>query len=289
MDLGKIPALVVGLIISILIVSAVAIPIINESADTVKTAGINTSNRYVVVDAEDTFKIESTGTTGSFIINGETQNVTYFRLLCDTISIYLNPNTSEIMYPGMTGVVSFSTTAGNYINFENGNWTLHTSTLDVTKPYTWLLHSSDTGDYGLYAATSSTSIMVDNDAKIYASQIQSTNEGAVARPAYIVSGTINDGFSGVYFSYSNGASQTYNLTASAKLNGEKGVVSSDLNNLTVDFNGTSVPAIVVYAPLTYHYVSDMDNSIRTIISIIPVLLIVSLLMAIVGTVFVRTQ
>lgn len=266
--------------VAVILVCLVAIPLINDSTDSIRTVGMNSSDRYVVVDGEDTFRIESTGTIGTFIINGETQTVNYFRLLAETISIYLSPSSSEIAYPGMTGTVSFSTTAGNYIQFENGNWTLHTNTLDVTQPYNWILHSSETGNYGLYATTSSTAIMVDNDSKIYASQIQSVSGSTVTRPFMITSGTINDGFTGKYFSYVSGTSQTYNLTTVAKLNGEKGEISSELNSLTTEYNDTTFSPILLYVPLEYHYLSDMDSTTRTILSMIPILLVAAVIVGI---------
>lgn len=274
---------IIAATVAVILICLVAIPLISDSTEQIKTVGTNSSNRYVVVDAEDSFRIESTGTPGTFLINGESKTVDYFRILAETISIYLNPTSTEIAYPGMTGITSFSTTAGNYINFENGNWTLHTATLDVTQPYSWILHTSETGNYGMYAPSSSTSVMVDNDAKIYASQIQSVSDGTVTRPFMIVSGTIDDGFVGKYFSYNSNTSQSYNLTTVAKLNGEKGEVSSDLNSLTTEFNGTTFQPILFYVPLEYHYISEMDSATRTILTMIPVLLVASVILGIAYT------
>lgn len=300
MDLGKIPALVVGLIISILIVSAVAIPIIEDSTKYVNSVENNTVQKYSMIESTGTHTI-SYVSPGVFNIDGEEKTITtddnkifYPFFVSDTIGILPRPTGAFIFGSGLESSPITMDQTTDVLSFSNGTWTLnYHGTNTYTGSYSWLIIPDDKGDYGMFRFSTS-SIHIDNSADfIVLNENSSYAESATTNyGATILRGSVNTGLTGKVWATMNGVKTdiTDDVTIKINLNGDKGEISSHLASITQKWGDSAEKALVtVIAPITYHVISENDNSIISLIHILPVLLIVSLLMAIVGTVFVRTQ
>lgn len=289
MEIGKIPALVVGLVVAILIITVVAIPIIDDIKGTVSTPNDNEGMRYSVAKFDDDLRIEYVS-SGNFLVNGQTIAITgdeYGRAYCimsDTMIIICSQNSGTINYPGCDAATKSFKSAGDYIEWSNGTWTLSIQGATTTGPYSWLLYPDDDGIYGFWRSYN-TGIYLDHNATIYYSSNVATiadDSTTVTAPAII--GKISaDGSTYKAFAYTTTAQDLTADTSVALTIKESGDLADNIRGVAVTYGGTTTYATNFIAPLEYHTLDSNQSTIRSIIDVIPILLIVSLLIAIIGS------
>lgn len=286
MDLGKIPTLVVGLIVAILIVTVVAIPIIDSTQDGLLVEQTNTSQRYSAIDTTDkvTISYESAGT--GFLIDG----VAIGDIITnDSTSVLIIISSSLILRSGFSsGSVNSAMLYSPELNtenkqlafptnskivFENGTWEVTIAgELTATGSYDFLMIPSKTGTMGYFDKTPN--IKVNSDSKMY---IVNTISGF-----NLTYGSIGSGFEQAFSYDSTGAATPIQISPVYTDN-------DDLTYTITDVKGLSNSWGSLIAPLTYKVLPSDNSAVYTVIDIIPILLIVSLLIAIVGTVLIRIQ
>lgn len=271
MKLENIPGMVVGIIVAILIISVVAIPIIDSMPATNYEYADNEqiSNR-LAYEENPTIEIEVLdASTRSFKINSTT--ITY-------------PATFTIMSPDFgIGVASSSTTSflfteqqkvtlatGDKISVTNGAWTFTpTSGSTQSGQIDWILYPDENGDWARYNATNA---KVSADTTFFV-------VGGTGSIYGVSEGTATGEFTQLFVNPS-GSTMTVNINKTPIEGGLSYNVDTS-GSITVSNNSnTSTVSGTVFAPIKYKV--EANSTIMTIIDIIPILLVVSVLMGVVA-------
>ena len=270
---------ITGAIIILVLMMAVAIPLIDDMADVAgdneeQNTGVTNSNRMTKVSKyNSTFAYDG---SGGVTINGAASTSGGFKLVGDTVSVYL-PNDSiylQVVYDvsgTATSKIYNSTTAAT-LTFSESTWTLAESDTVATGTITWAYVPDSAGAYYI----GSTPRYIDSDAEI-------TVVGAAsAIGAGVVSGTIDDGLDVLYSAGSTTiSSATVDYTATDYSNNVAKIVYTMSSSSTVDRN------TFVISPVTYQTGPEPETIVPALISLTPVLLLVGLIIGIVGTVIYR--
>lgn len=281
--------------VAVILICLVAIPLIDDAQNNVYITENNTAQRYLLQEETGTdYRIDCSG-NGIYTLNGAELNPPLdvskdFFILSMTDTLVLQIITSSsimqiIAYsPNIDDAASVTIkNAGEYIDYSNNTWTVHTTTKDYTGTYEWMFLTDDNGKYGFFRLNYET--YIDNDATIYGFRESSRyNEGGVGNYAMTIThGSINSGMTGISWIYYNDvySDVTDKNVIDIVLNGEKGEVSSSINKITETFEG-SAPALVgsFIAPVEYHYLKSGGSTVLSLINIIPILLIAALLIGI---------
>lgn len=298
MELSKIPTLVVGLIVAILIVTVVAIPIIDDSTQYIQSTAQNAEGRYMMTSTTEPTTI--TMVDGVYTVNGEEIDdgpLNYqIKVFSSEFMIAFNSDGAfaNLYSPSIPGVmyniskIEFDPVEGK------ATATISTgSTLEYSIDSLFYLHPK--GEYGYFQAIPSDyPIHVTNGATWYLLVTAFTQEGGkTAWASYKYTGTTKevymDGFGKASSDESSYSLGTVGVSVQTEAADSKHFDITGVSDVT--FSTATMPANIckIIAPIEYMEISKTDGSIISIINIIPILLIVALLTAIVGTVFVRTQ
>ncbi len=273
MKLENIPGMVVGIIVAILIISVVAIPIIDSmpsySYDYADNEQISDRLAY---ETDPTIEIEVLdASTRSLKVDSTT--ITYassFTIMSADFAIGAATSSTSLFF--FTEQSNTTLATGDKISVTNGAWTFTpTSGSTQSGQIDWILYPSENGDWAKY---NNINAKVSADTTIYVA-------GGAAGTTGVAEGTANDGFTQL-FVYPSGSTMTvtlnktpiegglsYNVDA---IGGISSVNGSNSNTGTV--NG------VIFAPIKYKI--EADDATSTIIDIIPILLVVSVLMGVVA-------
>lgn len=287
MDLGKIPTLVVGLVVAILIVTVVAIPIIDDASKTIVTEMNNPTGVYsMAVSSSDEVIIEP-GTNGSLIINGVEQNQTYLSGLEKiwgqniALRISVDDSNNTLLQPTVTvsGTVTSVKYAQGVITITSSNG----STTSINSSF--FLYPDINGDYGGYETNRDT---------VNEIHINKTSKAWIGAAGlnYMLYDITGGSKSVVGTPTINNTNPTTTLDAQF-VESDDGLTYQVVKGATISYTNTETSEVtnnnwlILYCPMSYLEISETDGAIRTIINIIPLILIVSMLIAVVGTVFVK--
>lgn len=290
MDLKTIPLTAIGVAIAVLIVSVVAVPILSDSQTMITSQANNTNERYMSIFSNEKV-ILSESEDGAPLINGipisdfAPSLLSYYLVISDKLIARCITNSGILSSWSYSGIASDgtvfnllqSTTVQPIIcTFENGTYNFTKGSTNYTGTYSNLLVPSKTGTYGAYYPSSSMPLYANDDTTIYVVK-------AASSESYVSSGTIDD-IKTSFHIVDNAAGDQIQIGLTSTVVDSNGM---DIYKIT----GLEIPAgyTYIFAPISYTIISDGDNSVRTIIGIIPVLLIVSLIIGIVSTVVVRIK
>lgn len=287
MELSKIPTLVVGLIVAILIVTVVAIPIIDDASKSIYSEFNNPEGLYSISNTADGPVTITTDGTSLYINDiAQTKAISYgsCKMWGLDFCVYVNTDSGSMALSGTYNGTTYNVTKS--VKYESGVITVTTGLgNELTFESPFFIYPDDNGDYVEYTVGSSPNVHINNDATIYFGYCGPTyalvkaDKNGVEQIGSVIGQT---GFDKVTVNFNKIASEdgmSYQLAS--------------IPTMTFTNSGTSESSdknwIVMYAPLKYNAVSEMDGAIKSIIDIIPVILIVSMLIAIVATVFVKNQ
>lgn len=285
MELNKIPTLVVGLVVAILIVTVVAIPIFDDASKSIYSEYNNPEGTYSI-STTNSGPVEITGDGTNIYVNGVKQikSVKYgsYKIWGQDFCVYINTDSGSNVFDGTyNGGLHKPVTSMKY---ENGVITLISgvSGAEVKLNSSFFIYPDDNGDYAQYSNT--TDVHINNDAIVY------IGSNGPNYTLFKMTSSGNEQIGGVINATTG---------STAKLNAS--IVPSD-DGLSYQFASTpsltytnsegetsSGNWVSIYCPIKYNAVSEMDGAIRTIIDVLPVILIVSMLVAIVATVFVKIR
>ena len=101
-------------------------------------------------------------------------------------------------------------------------------------------------------------------------------------PAVIWSGSI-DGGDNTKIAWDRTNNQTLDVSSSTDVyikHSEKGEISTKMSGVTVEYGDNSASISTIIIPIEYHVITENDSTIRTILQLVPVMLIVSLVLGI---------
>lgn len=268
---------VVAAIVCVVIVVTVAIPIISDVSSDIRAVDHNNVTRFLMVDdGGDVDLVIEKVESGVYTLNGEliedTPNYwcivtdkTFFR--CDSI------------YKTMLIEGSNKTPAnGATLAFNDGIWTYTNGDTVLTGKYNWLLYPDPNGDYAYFY---NTDVWVDRDATVYSYREYQTSTEGEQCPIIYTSGSINDGFTTNAY-YSNTA-----VDATVEFISTETSDYANLGNLQVTY-GSNTPTELgpIIAPWVYHVDNGISDGMKSIVNIIPLLMIVGIITAVVAA-FIR--
>lgn len=287
MELSKIPTLVVGLIVAILIVTVVAVPIIDDASKTIVTEMNNPTGIYSMAASSsgDEVTIEP-GTNGSLIINGVEQNQPnqsgIEKIWGQDLAIRIttdNSNKTQFQ-PTVTGIGTITS-----IRYASGVISLTGSTGNTTIDSPFFLYPDVNGTYGEYDTRNSImgEIFINKTSKAWIGSAGlnymlydiSGGNASVVGTQIMNSVTVNTTITAQFLESDDGLS--YQVAKNPTINYTNPETSETVNNNW----------LMLYCPISYLSISETDGAIRTIIDIMPLVLIVSMLIAVVGTIFVK--
>lgn len=307
MDLGKIPLLAVGVAIAIVIVSVVAIPIFDSmSYDVKKVSQTNPTGYYEMMDQDDDVSVSFNNLSNKITINGQEITADGYGVvvLSDQAIIGIIPQASSYWQ-------YVTTTFANRIDISSSSTTTYQCTLEAsggtmtckitktdtggttvrdeaTLEYTYLFiptTSTDSSDiYCQYGNMTSTTARVNAGTDIFLYKM-----GGVFSDTYQLTKIKAGSTTATMNKYSltnSGSTQTPvtgPTEASLTLSWSEidDTDSYKLVSSVIDESQTAVTSALV--PKDYFIIEE--NSISTIIDVIPILLIVVLLMGIVAAAF----
>lgn len=283
MNVKDIVIMVSSIIVAILVISAVMVPIVSTAIDDQYVVYNNANGQYssIVGDSlEISYTFDSENRTYEYIANGENvtlrvgQDVVFITDTClFKMGVVNNPSNYIVYYDGSSHIIqniksltvsaSDGTSSLNWVTSSNANGSAE---LD----YSWGFYATSVGDHR--AIFGSETIYYHDIEDIYGSYWHS-------------SGTAFVTFNGENAKYNgNLATVQYN---SSPVNGVIDVYSTTLNEfsstgIVVSYHGVDSGAVVTIVP--DKVVGDKANysdTISTLLSILPILAVVSLLGAIV--------
>lgn len=275
MDIGKIPAMVVGMIIAIIIVTVVAIPILDSLPATNYSYAENEQYSNRLIFAEDpTVEIEIIdASTREVKINDTT--ITYagsFTLVSSGFGIgAASSNTNLFLF---TPESNTTLATGDKISITNGAWTFTpTSGSTQSGQIDWILYPDENGTWAKFANLNA---KVSADSTIYV-------VGGAAGVSGCAKGSVNGDFTTEWI-YPAGSTMTVTLNKTPIEGGLSYNVDcvGGISNVNGSSSATGTANGYIYAPIKYKI--EAQDSISTIIGIIPLLLVVSILMGAVAMV-----
>lgn len=289
MELNKIPILVVGLVVAILIVTVVAIPIIEDSSKEVRSTVQNTAQKYYATSSGDlsedlTITLES---VSNYKINGESYDLSLNNvvIITDTGDIWVIYANNYNLYQKSDNYAQRSLGIGGSTTFyTDGTYKATTSAgVEYTGTFSNVIYPSNDGDLGYFI--NSTAYANDASDVIFFS-ITNASYGAMFAIKYKATG---EEVEKIVSPFSNGAEVTLTNAAISYNSTDETIADNAINGLTYKVGDTSYTLRAFIAPLEYKTITNNDSAVISIINIIPIVLIVSMLVSIVGMIFVRSN
>lgn len=283
MELSKIPTLVVGLIVAILIVTVVAIPIISDSTQYVQSTAQNADARYMLSSSSDE-AITLEFANNSYKINGiEYENVDNYQIKAFSNAFFLtfNANGSSATINDGTHYSIYNVTKLEYDPSSSTATAYHGGSSTAYTDVEQLFYLHPRGDYAYFA--SAENIHISNDSEWFAliSAYSADNGTAWGIDKYVgkTKSTYMPGF--VIPSSGTGSAATLSYTLTFDQVDSKHFDITGATDVTA--NSLTFSGIKYAVPVDYLEISTTDNATISIINIIPLLLIVSMIIAIVST------
>lgn len=275
-------ALVVTLTLSVILVGSLMVPVIDEATTanfTVEESNTLGAYRVDTANVPITF---ATATEG-YTLNGELIEADYsvtnqMLIISDKFIVATSAlNASRTIYVTYSGA-SFATTSS--ITCENGH--LKFNDLDVDVGYSWIAYPSNTGSY-MFAGNLA-NVNVDKDKDVYIAYMGPTYNSGTSLSSMITGrGTVGALVPNCY------TGSTYTATpGNVSLNYEPGTPinlnTSYSMSVKLDETEYSATAANVFVPISYHVIKEDSNNVVSLLTVIPVIVILSLVIAAVAAI-----
>lgn len=270
MDISRMTTAIVAIVVMVIVVVTVAVPIIS-SLDSATGENTGETARYDV-GGSHTIAVGSDGVT----IDGDTianPSATTYIVIADTLNVSMS-TAGALTLTTVSGTTYATTTiaSGGSLSLANGTASYTTTsggaatTYDYTKAYVF----DENGKYGSYSGA----IKALPSTTVTAWVASSTQMGfadikggeLVKATAYTISST-------------TATAQTVTAVTSGYTENDDGSVGYTAP-MTLTYSGGTISATTVLAPVSYGLAGQ--ESISSIIAIIPVIMVVGILLAVVG-------
>lgn len=286
--------MIVGLIVALIVVVTVAVPIIDDSANMITKDQNNSSYTFMLSSKNDNITIELVD--GSVMIDGAKASIGNY------IPFVISDNFIAASTGGALRTFS-GESAYSFTKMEINNNIARMSTAEgeITElQFTKLWVYSETGgDYGLFRMGNNRTMYVSENTPYYAVLFNSYQAGIGY--FYGVYEFMNSSQIGVVIPAAYGEDLSGTPTVATTVNIVPGFdesknlehaifIDNNLNSMvaTIDDKTIADGSKSILAPIAYSVV-DTDNPIYSIISVIPIMLIVSMVIAIIGLFIARSE
>ena len=266
----------VSLVVIVLVVSTVALPVVQDSQYSVTDKAMNANERYTISSPSETYTIEVIDGALSFngvdpdeILTGESGTA---YIIWDSGSIEYYKSAGSWTTLGTIYVYSENDGffANQYIKkvvCSNGTITATTSAnVDYTYSYTFLMCPDVNGEYGSYnrADLTTESIYADSSSTIY------IYDGYYTHTMLIAKGTYDD--INVIIACANSEVTTDDVSVSFVTTPTDLNLSNKLDSISV--TGQTVRNLEIFIPIEYTTITENNSVIYTLLAIIPLLLMI---------------
>lgn len=280
MDLAKTPKIVMLAIIGIILISAVAIPIFNDMNEEIKTQN-NTAEIYSAANNTDV-RVELSyipvGDSNKLKINDEVYDIGDFNYKIITDSALFSLRNSEItVIENNKEAIILKASQNSSVVFENGVCTLVSDTVtEYTLNYTFIVYPDKNGDLGFF----NSNFFLSNGETAYIPYF--TSGGTAVGTVSLKDGVTTTVMPGLVKG-SDGKYTTKEITVTPReiaVNEDNREYSS---KYSVSYDGGETQDRVgILAPIKYLGTNANIDAMLSMVNIIPILLVISLLIGIVG-------
>lgn len=269
---------IIAIAVTIIIISTVAIPVIDDLQESQKSAANNTSELFnaVIGSGED---ITITTSDGAASINGYAAPSGVDVFVSASLVVFYNNGLKVVdMVNNFVGAVSGSIVISDRtFNYTTAGSVEKSGTITGT-----YLYLAENGTYGQFKPQDGARF--NNNSQMYGvvltAPIAAVNYTAVTA---FVSGSVRGGFVvNEGYDLVNGSLVDVTSTLTPKLTYTEtdGYNVLSAASVVADVSGSSGYAGIlhIYAPIQYHYISDEDSSLFNLIGVIPIILILVPLM-----------
>ena len=272
MDISRMTTAIVAIVVMVIVVVTVAVPIIS-SLDSATGENTGETARYEV-GGSHTIAVGSDGVT----IDGDTianPSATTYIVIADTLSVSMS-TAGALTLATVSGTAYATTTiaSGGSLSLANGtaSYTATSGGDATTYDYGKAFVYDETGKYGAYSGAT---IKALSSTTVTAWVASSTQMGlADVRAGELIDATAYT------ISSSTATEQTITAVTSGYTENDDGSVSYTAP-MTLTYSGGTISATIVLAPVSYGLAGQ--ESVNSIIAIIPVIMVVGILLAVVGT------
>lgn len=272
---------VLSILVAVIVVATVAIPVIEDSQSKIYEVELNTNEFFTVQTEISPIEINFVDpATGTFVINGVDAKIgegNYkidFRLFGDSINLYIKSNYS-VLIDSAAGSRTVIVSGATFTVDSEGAWTLSSGSNTITGTTTMLVYSDPNGTYGYYSSNG------------YEKGLYITK----GNTAYI-SGNVSDVslFCKAVISESGitDADVVFAIESSGSTATETGkTISSTITTTPIDDNNFSLKVTSaeftvdgvsatanIYLPIEYKSTTNESRTMVSILSIIPLLLLI---------------
>lgn len=269
-DLTK---LLITIITTLALVVGVMIPITSGLEDNIKTTHLNSSERFVVMDDNLDLYVEMEE-IGVFKLNGrEVIGESTKLIIADGLQITLNAN-NFVMVDQNNNITITSTNTGKIVEFVDGTYTYTYNNNEYTGTTEKLLYPDDRGSYGAFI---SADLTVDVDEEMYLISIH--GNGA---PRFVL-----ESLNGV-FNWDNALLSPYTISSNTITEYSETITinttyTESEDGLTKSYTALNFTAggvtnnFIVYAPLKYHEWDTNAEAIKSIVNVLPLVILIGLI------------
>lgn len=275
---------VITLVVVVILISTIAIPVIEDAQKERYTALQNTDGRYTSAVSNDlSMDIVWDSSNQKISFGDKAFDVTFGSIV--TIfysdSLLLRIATSNIQLSDMKNdihKVDMSTLTDSKITIENGAYTYSIS----SSTYTGTIASSalfldDEGNYGVYTDVLLSSNLYANDDSVIYALIENGTDSQ-SRDVYVgFSGTVKDSLSSTFayvYADSKFNEATATVTNWTPVLEDKGYykIGSVTAGVNYDDVSSTIGMKTYFIPIEYTYISENDNMIIMLLGVIPLML-----------------
>lgn len=271
--MNSITKLIITIITTLIVVVGVMIPLIGGLDDNIRSVEQNTTSRFLLTDNDLDLVIDCVE-PGTYMINGREYSGTASSLVIgDGIYIYLFTSNYSIVDTN-NNIVYVGNGTGNVITIEDGEYTHKNGSNTYTGTVETLLYPDERGNYGAFVGTG---FNVDDGDKIY---LISNRSGDAKFVLTMINGVerradaLIEPITSTTSSYSP-YEGTLEITTTATKSDDGLSYAYSTISFTTD---TGTNNAIVYAPIKYHVIDSAAETVRTIVNILPLIVLIGLIL-----------
>lgn len=279
--------------IAVIMIMLIAVPLIDDASSTVRTGENNTTQKFLVSDAEASVDIRP-NSSGIYTVNGVEYPQAYMYMYMATdnmVCYYGNVTTTaqQVMILCPSGIYTV-----HHVIVEDGVWKAYSSSDELVHSEAVvgkIYCTSNQGDYGYFNVSSSAPLYINKDSILMGVSMTITataGDNTTIKATAYCRGTYDN--MQVVACQNNETSMPIDpsmvsitpIVATEQEN-DSLKITSNLITATINIDGKSYVgerSLLLFAPIEYKTISDNDSIIITLLQLVPVLLIVALVLGI---------
>lgn len=279
---------IVAIAVTIIIISTVALPIIDDSEIEEKKITQNVGQRFSMLEPDDSKTYTITYSSGNIIVNGVTYETSVFDTVVYSDAIVVDVHNSNLR---VASADYLENTLQVVINGGTITYT-NTSNVDRSVTYSWALIVQANGDYGLFKQ--GTTVYVNESSKIIYARTNTNLSNSDLTPSSItvrnvMSGTFNDMKSDFAVATSEDITSVELsgfITDVTEVSKEVYSITPGTNTLSIiadtnlgEYSNPSLAMSLIAAPLSYYYYGDsnMFGVVAIILMLVPLMMAVRMI------------